>query len=188
MSIPFVHDVFSLPAPFQHILKDLKGSFSSSWRPLSQDCNFLKPTVLSAARGTGLRASQTCGIVSACLLPTSCHQRETQFSEEVLVFSQAIGFTVTLRQWMECSVKSFFLFFLWKKHSSASRVFRSPRLCRGPALYEVNMLWIQNAARFWIGFKPACNKHIVLYNRYKIPQLSQICTAEIDGNCGYVST
>jgi hypothetical protein len=50
------------------------------------------------------------------------------------------------------------------------------------------MLWIQNAARFWIGFKPACNKHIVLYNRYKIPQLSQICTAEIDGNCGYVST
>lgn len=98
MSIPFVHDVFSLPAPFQHILKDLKGSFSSSWRPLSQDCNFLKPTVLSAARGTGLRASQTCGIVSACLLPTSCHQRETQFSEEVLVFSQAIGCTVTLRQ------------------------------------------------------------------------------------------
>ena len=94
MSLPFVHDVFSLPAPFQPILK---GSFSSSWRPLSQDCNFLKSTVLSAARGTGLRASQMQGIVSACLLPTRCDQREAQF-REVLVFPQAIGCTITLRQ------------------------------------------------------------------------------------------
>ena len=41
-----------------------------------------------------------------CLLP-SCHQREARF-HEVLVSPQAIGCTVTLRQWMECSVKSSF--------------------------------------------------------------------------------
>ena len=158
MSLPFVHDVFSLPAPFQPILK---GSFSSSWRPLSQDCNFLKSTVLSAARGTGLRASQMQGIVSACLLPTRCDQREAQF-REVLVFPQAIGCTITLRQWMECSVKSFV--------SSCEK--------KLPARVGCFVRW---GCVEWLQTCLQQTYYSMLYNWYKISKLSQICTAEIVG-------